>query len=154
MPLLNGLSAADRIDIEDLYSRYAWALDTGDVEGFADTFVPQSLVEVCTYTRIPNRYEGRQGAIDLAESLRVWDRFPGCQHYTGQLQLVGDGLGRCEARSYTFMTDCRGEAPYQIRFVGRTRDRLVRCAGIWLYEERLIQLWEGDVSSGFPAPGF
>lgn len=154
MTTLCSLNAAERIAIEDLYSRYAWALDTGDVEGFADTFVPESLVVVCTHTRIPNRYEGRQGAIDLAESLRVWDQFPVCQHYTGQLQLANDGHERCQARSYTFMTDCHGDAPYQIRFVGRTQDRLVKRAGMWFYEERLIQLWENDVTQEFPVPGF
>lgn len=151
-PQSHNLSAADRIDIEDLFSRYAWALDTGDVEGFADTFVPDGVI-VTTYDGRVDRYEGRQGAIDLAESLRVWDRFPGCQNYTGQLQLISDGQGRCHARCYTFMTDCRGEAPYQIRFAGHIRDRLVKRAGAWLFEERLIQLWQDDVSQAFPAPG-
>ena len=32
------LGAADRFAIEDLFSIYHWALDTGDVDGFADTF--------------------------------------------------------------------------------------------------------------------
>ncbi|HSV46800.1 MAG TPA: nuclear transport factor 2 family protein [Ramlibacter sp.] len=136
------LTAADRFAIEDLFSTYHWALDTADVEGFADTFVENGMVELQIMAHT-TRYHGRAGVIDLAESLRVWDRFPGCQHYAGQMLIEGGG-DRCRARSFVFMSDCRGKPPYEMRFAGRSDDRLVRIEGQWLFEQRLIRLWQGD----------
>ena len=135
------ITAADRFAIKDLFSIYHWALDTGDVDGFADTFVGGGsvVVEVMSRTK---RYEGRAGLIDLAESLRAWDRFPGCQHYAGQMLIEG-GQAQCRVRSYCFVAECRGEPPYAIRFTGRSDDRLVCRDGRWLFEERFVQLWQG-----------
>lgn len=141
---MNGsvLTAADRFAIEDLFSVYHWALDTADVEGFADTFVEDGRVELQIMNHTTH-YQGRAGFVDLAESLRVWDRFPGCQHYAGQLLIEGDS-DRCRVRSFVFITDCRGKPPYELRFAGRSDDRLVRYNGRWLFEQRLVRLWHGD----------
>ena len=137
------ITAADRFAIKDLFSIYHWALDTGDVDGFADTFVEGGgavVVEVMSRTK---RYEGRAGLIDLAESLRAWDRSPGCQHYAGQLLIEG-GAAQCRVRSYCFVAECRGKPPYAIRFSGRSDDRLVCRDGHWLFEERIVRLWQGE----------
>lgn len=147
------LTAADRLDIEDLYARYHWALDTGDVEGFADAFVADCRIVTRLYGGRSYTYEGRQGAIDLAETLRLWNRFPGCQHYDGQLRLTPQAPGACQARGFTFMTDCRGEPPHPMRFAGHTDDQLVEVDGQWLFQQRVIALWEGDVLAGFPGSG-
>jgi hypothetical protein len=135
-------SAADRFAIEDLFSIYHWALDTGDVDGFADTFVEGGsvVVEVMSRTK---RYQGHAGLIDLVESLRAWDRFPGCQHYAGQMLIEGDAA-QCRVRSYCFVAECRGEPPYAIRFTGRSDDRLVCRDGHWLFQERIVRLWQGE----------
>ncbi len=37
-------SVEDRIAIQDLIARYAWALDTGDVEGVVGCFTPNGEV--------------------------------------------------------------------------------------------------------------
>jgi hypothetical protein len=136
------LGADDRFAIEDLFSIYHWALDTGDVDGFADTFVEGGsvTVEVRSHTR---RYQGRDGLIDLVESLRTWDLFPGCQHYAGQMLIEGDST-QCRVRSYCLVAECRGEPPYAIRFTGRSDDRLVCRDGQWLFAERVVRLWQGN----------
>jgi hypothetical protein len=41
---MNGPSLEDRAEIEDLYARYMWALDTGDSPGYAACFTPDALV--------------------------------------------------------------------------------------------------------------
>ena len=139
------ISAADRLAIKDLISVYHWALDTGDVDGFADTFVEGGAVVVEVMSRT-KRYEGRAGLIDLAESLRAWDRFPGCQHHAGQLRIEGDAE-QCLVRSYCFVAECRGRPPYSLRFIGRSDDRLICRDGQWLFEERVVRLWQGEAAA-------
>ena len=136
------LGTADRFAIEDLFSAYHWALDTGDVEGFADTFVECGMVEVAVMSRT-KRYQGHGGLLDLVESLLAWDDFPGCQHYTGQMLIEGDAA-QCRVRSFILVAECRSTPPYAIRFTGRSDDRLVCRDGRWLFEERIIRLWQGD----------
>jgi hypothetical protein len=35
----------DRLELQDLIARYAWALDTGDVEGYVDCFFEDGWIE-------------------------------------------------------------------------------------------------------------
>jgi len=42
-PTSPALSPQDMIDIESLYTRYNWLLDTGDAEGWAATFTPDGV---------------------------------------------------------------------------------------------------------------
>lgn len=60
------LTAADYIEIQQLYARYARTLDLGDPEGWADTFTPDGVFrdaagreELVAYAE--NSYGGRQG---------------------------------------------------------------------------------------------
>ena len=69
------LSAEDRLDIMDLYARYAWAMDSGDTEGFLDVFLPDATLFMS------------RTATGHAE-LRAWHErflkdsgFPGSQHF-------------------------------------------------------------------------
>jgi len=140
------LTTLDRFAIEDLFSIYHWALDTADVEGFVDTLVDDAVVVLKIGDRT-SHYEGRAGMVDVAESLRVWDRFPGCQHFADQLliePLADTGERRCQVRSFLLVAECRGEPPYSLRFAGRSDDRLVFRGGQWLFEQRLVRLWQSD----------
>jgi hypothetical protein len=42
------------------------------------------------------------------------------------------------------VAECRGEPPYAIRFTGRSDDRLVCRDGHWLFEERIVRLWQRE----------
>lgn len=137
------LSAMDRFAVKDLFSVYHWALDTADVETLVDTFVEDAVV-VLRSLRGNTRYVGRTGQMDLAESLWSWERFPGCQHFAGQIQMVGEGPQHCRVKSFHFVVESRGKSPHSVRFAGRSDDRLVRRANRWLFQERLISLWSGE----------
>lgn len=140
---MSELSAADRFAIEDLFALYHWALDTGDVDGFVDTFVENAEVDL-QFMRNVTRYRGRRGLVDLAESMRTWNRFPGLQHFSGQMRFEPLAHGRCRVRSFVFAAECRGEPPYELRFAGRSDDIVVRAGDQWLFEQRLVRVWQGD----------
>ena len=65
MPNPVELSVADRIAIQDLIARYAWALDTGDVDSLVTCFttdcaVIEEVFEVCGLSEWM-RVEGEAG---------------------------------------------------------------------------------------------
>ena len=45
-PKSPALSAEDMIEIQSLYTRYNWLLDTGDAEGWAATFTPDGVFAI------------------------------------------------------------------------------------------------------------
>jgi hypothetical protein len=80
----------DRVEIEELMARYAWALDTGDFEGYAATFCEDGWLAHWPQ----GRCEGRAGLIRATESL--WydtpNHYLGRQHRMSQV-LMAPGVG-------------------------------------------------------------
>ncbi|HUN24946.1 MAG TPA: nuclear transport factor 2 family protein [Steroidobacteraceae bacterium] len=142
------LTIRDRMAIQELLARYAWALDTGDVEGFLACFTPDAVVIEEVFEE-PDRWEGHANLRRLAEHYRSVPDFPGRQHHVSQILMQGD-TRRCAVRSFTFVTECRGEPPYLLRFAGYYEDRTVKSGAEWLFKERVIRLWDGPVLARFP----
>jgi len=151
MPKTKPLTVADRIAINDLLAEYAWALDTGDVDSLVSCFTPDAVV-IEEVFEDPDRWEGRDNIRRFAEHYRNVPNFPGRQHHISQLVVQGDAK-RCSARSFAFVTECQGEPPYTLRFAGYYDDKLVKVRNRWLFRERVIRLWDGEVLSRFPGRG-
>jgi ketosteroid isomerase-like protein len=151
MPSAGPLTTEDRIAISDLLAEYAWALDTGDVDALVACFTPDAVVIEEVFEE-PDRWEGQQEIRRFAEHFRTVPNFPGRQHHTSQLLVKGD-TAQCSARSFVFVTECQGEPPYLLRFAGYYEDRLVKIGGRWLFHQRIIRLWDGEVFARFPGRG-
>jgi ketosteroid isomerase-like protein len=145
------LSLADRIGIQDLIARYAWALDTGDVDALVSCFTTDCAV-IEEVFEDPDRWEGHSGVRKLGEHYKNSAGFPGRQHHVSQ-SLVEGNTERCSVKSFAFVTECRGEPPYTLRFTGYYDDRLEKVGGQWLFRERTIRLWDGPVLARFPGHG-
>ncbi len=138
------LTVRDRFAIQDLLARYAWALDTGDVDAFVACFTPDAAVIEEVFEE-PDRWEGHANIRRLAEHYKSVPDFPGRQHHVSQILIDGNA-----ERSFTFVTECRGEPPYLLRFAGYYEDQAVKMGGEWLFRERIIRLWDGPVLARFP----
>lgn len=145
------LTTEDRIAINDLLAEYAWALDTGDVDALVACFTPDAVV-IEEVFEDPDRWEGHKNIRRFAEHFRNVPNFPGRQHHLTQSMVKGDSE-RCSVRSFALVTECQGEPPYVIRFAGYWDDQLAKVAGRWLFTERIIRLWDGEVLARFPGRG-
>ncbi len=141
----------DRIAIQDLVARYAWALDTGDIDALIACFTPDARI-VEEVFEDPDVWEGHDGIRRISEHYRNAKGFPGRQHHTSQLMVEGGGEA-ADARSFVFVTECHGEPPYLLRFTGYYQDKVVKQDGQWLFKERIIRLWDGEVLKRFPGKG-
>jgi hypothetical protein len=88
----------------------------------------------------------------LAQHYKSAPGFPGRQHHVSQSVVDGDDQ-RATVKSFAFVTECRGEPPYTLRFTGYYNDRIVKLDGEWLFKERVIRLWDGPVLARFPGLG-
>jgi len=151
MPKAKPLTIADRIAIQDLLAEYAWALDTGDVDALVACFTPNAVV-IEEVFEDPDRWEGRENIRRFAEHYRNVPNFPGRQHHVSQLVVKGNSR-ECSARSFAFVTECQGEPPYTLRFAGYYDDKVAKVRRRWLFRQRIIRLWDGEILSRFPGRG-
>src|SRR5215207_4871163 len=89
----------DRLEITDLFARYAWCLDTRDVEGFAANFAPNGSIEMPGV----GRFEGRPEVLRYGKLLTDDPGYPGRQHFIAQSLFEGDSA-QCRVRSYAMVT--------------------------------------------------
>jgi uncharacterized protein (TIGR02246 family) len=155
IPEPNKLSAEDRLDIMDLYARYAWAMDSGDTEGFLDVFRPDATL-----------FMSRQATGH--EALRQWHEtflkdsaFPGAQHMATQFRIMKVEEPRVwtrvyVARLYRLPLTTHSEVVWQ----GYYSDTCIKVDGRWYYElknaHEASQLMEKEFSpTHYPQnPGF
>ena len=84
---LKGPGIVDRIAIDDLFTEYLWALDTGDTEGWLNAFADDA--EVWETQKDGTIWKGR-GRDDLRQLIGKYHGnpdFPGHQHREGTRYL-------------------------------------------------------------------
>jgi hypothetical protein len=131
------LTAQDLVDIQQLYAKYNWALDSGDSEGYASTFTPDGVF---------NTNVGHDAIVKFADTfhaglgshVRHWNTnlmiLPSAEGATGQVYLV---LVDFATKPATIVTS----ASYS--------DELVKTAQGWRFKKRATK---GDAAPPKPQP--
>ncbi len=136
-------SLEDRFGINDLFIRYATALDSGDVEGIVSCFAEDGALE----SPVIGKFEGHAGIRAFSEQFAALNR-RGAQlrHIMTNLAMDVDG-DKARATCYlvniiTIDEQSRMGPP------GRYDCQLRKIAGEWLFQNRLVVL-----DAPFPLPG-
>lgn len=146
--MLSLLSADDRLDIQDLTARYAWSLDTGDVEAFAACFLPEGVLRWETFER-PVEWRGTAALRAFAGYFRGLPASAGRQHHVSNLRIApaDDGV---RASAYVMVTWRRDDGPHPLIVLGYYEDLLRRDdGGTWRLARRVIRDWSGEVLARF-----
>jgi hypothetical protein len=139
------LGVAQRVQIEELYARHAWALDTADVEGLVALYTEDAVIDDVQ----TGRFEGAGAARRFAEAARDAPDFRGRQHWSGHERIVREGA-RCVVTSFGLAAQLHPSGATFLPWLGYTEDVLVERAGVWLFAQREFRRWEGAVLAGFP----
>ena len=132
MPDLQAL--ADRLDIEDVLTRYAWALDSKQFDELDRVFTPDAHVD----------YTSSGGEAGAYPDVKAWlakvlPHFPAYQHLVTNKQITVDG-DHATSRSefYNPMVMAQRDGTTSIFFVGgEYHDQLVRTPDGWRITDRL-----------------
>ena len=138
------LQLEDRIAINDLFARYAWCLDTRDIEGFGANFAADGVIDMPGV----GRFEGREEVRRYGRMLTDDPAYPGRQHWIGQSLIEGD-VSRCSVRSYAMVTVRPSSGPSSILSLGFYADQCVKAGDRWVFQERVFRRWEGEVLARF-----
>jgi len=124
------LTAQDLVEIQQLYAKYNWALDSGDAEGYASTFTPDGVF---------NNNAGHDAIVKFAET------FHGglgghVRHWNTNLMILPTPDG-ASGQVYLVLVDF-GTKPATIATSASYSDELVKTAQGWRFKKRATK---GDV---------
>jgi ketosteroid isomerase-like protein len=146
-----GLQALeDRLAIEQVWAKYAQALDTADPEAYASLFTPDAYVEVDG-----KPYQGREAIQAMIRNIRTrlgvdqaapdshGRRFGPIRHLLSNLVVEVNG-DHATSESYWTEVITNGKNaqgignPPSVLKMGRYEDELVKRNGKWLFSRRII----------------
>lgn len=139
MASITGLATEDRLDIMDLYARYAWAMDSADADTFVECYVPGGQLL------------DSHGVTEGEEPLRAWlalflgdSAFPGSQHFYTQWRMQADGPDAATCNVYVVrMYQVPRTRHSQPIWQGYYTDDVRKVDGRWgFWRKRIHQAWE------------
>jgi ketosteroid isomerase-like protein len=141
------LSPADELAIREVIARYAWALDTGDVDGFVACFCRDGVLVWDAFEE-PERWQGAEALRHFASFFRSLPTSAGRQHHVSNTIVtpLGDGA---RSRSYVAVAVRQGEGPHLLSVMGYYEDWFRREDGHWRLAERVIRDWSGPILKDF-----
>ena len=124
----SSLTADDYIEIQQLYAKYAHALDLGDGEGWANTFTPDGVFgETKGHDQLTAFADGFMESFDGA-----------ARHWNTQIVITptADGAhGSC----YLLLVDTRSQ-PAGLTVAGIYQDTVVKTSDGWRFKERVFTM--------------
>jgi hypothetical protein len=135
------LTTEDRLEINDLYSRYGWAFDTANDEAFSQVFAEDAIYDLPRGRRFTGREEIRGYLRGVAP------RTVGRQHYAGQILVEGDS-DRAVGRAYALGSyQPPDDGDKSLVFLGYYEDVLAKVNGMWFFQHRVFKDWSREEAS-------
>jgi uncharacterized protein (TIGR02246 family) len=140
------LSADDRLAIMDLVARYAYTLDSGDLDGYANNFAPDGVLF--------GRHTGRQQIKDYVAQLQLEGRagpLPdgdvAYRHFVGSPVIDGAG-DKAIVHSYLLWVNMGSEPP--VSAAAEYTDECVKLDGQWFFQSRVLRRLAGRFPGSEP----
>jgi hypothetical protein len=137
------LTAADRIEIHEVLSGYAWSLDTGDEELFVRCFARDGEL-VWDVFETPGVWRGEAALRRFISYFRGRPESAGRQHHVSNVIVTPTPAGAA-ARAYVLVALRAVEGPHRLHVMGYYEDELQREDGRWCLSRRIIRDWGGPV---------
>jgi uncharacterized protein (TIGR02246 family) len=145
--MTNTLLLEDQLAIRDVIARCAWALDTGDVEGFTACFCTDGVL-LWDVFETPDRWQGHAALRHFAEFFRAQPTSAGRQHHVTNTVITPTEHGAL-ARSYVTVALRQGHGPHLLNVMGYYEDSFRSEDGHWRLAERAIRDWSGPILARF-----
>lgn len=135
------LSAEDRLEIQELYARYAWGIDLADEELALSAFTQTGWFDHLWQGRVQGHDAIRENLRSLWNDRQHW--WYGRQHVMTNFimaphEVDGDVEVRCFFQILQFNTDYRTNFVFGI---GTRRDHVTKREGVWRFESLTVNAW-------------
>ena len=121
----SSLTADDYIEIQQLYAKYNIAIDSGDAEGYAATFIPEGVF---------NNFNGHDALVGFIHRWREQMKGGNMRHWNTNLAITGTPEG-ASGYVYLLLVDISAKPP-AIATAAHYEDQLVKTADGWRFKKR------------------
>jgi hypothetical protein len=140
------LSADDRLDIMDLIARYAYTLDSGDLDGYVNNFAPDGVLfeqhrgqaAIRDYVSMLMR-QGRAGPLPNGDVAY--------RHFVGS-PVIDGGDGKAIVHSYLLWVNMGSDPP--VSAAAEYTDECVQLDGRWVFQSRSLRRLAGRFPGAEP----
>ena len=139
-----------REEILHLINRYAFTIDTGDLEGFASLFEHGEWIK-----EGGELIAGRQQVLEAISRIRIYeDGTPRTKHVTSNIDLtIDEESGTAKSECYVTVFQQTEGFPLQPIFSGHYFFNFAHVDGSWRFKKRMIRYGlVGDLSAHLKAP--
>ncbi|MQA84362.1 MAG: hypothetical protein GEV03_07005 [Streptosporangiales bacterium] len=135
------LSVEDRLDIMELFAKYAWALDTGDADGVLACFAEDGYLE-----HLP---QGRFYGEDIRKLLdQLWYDRPGWyigrQHLANHFLITRQGEDARVKAFFSIVQHHPGDRSNSVFGIGHWDNVCTKQDGTWLFKAVNVGKWMGE----------
>ncbi len=137
-PMSHSLSLAEHHLISELSTRYAYAVDEGDLGELVDVFTAEAVLDTGRGIR--------RGVTEIITALARLERYDAVFHHLGQRRIIagtdaGSAMGDVYCVAHHLHTETDGSRINHVMYI-RYRDRYENGPGGWrISERRLDTLW-------------
>lgn len=132
------IDVSDRLAIEDLFSDYVWALDSGDVPAFLALFTDDGVFG----DTAGNRYKGHKQIERYVTDLVTSSRFKGRMHHITAKRFTARPDGRIGVTSYWLVTKwARATGDKSVEVSGHADDAFEKVNSRWRFCQRIVHYW-------------
>jgi len=132
--------ADDYVEIQQLYARYNVAIDSGDGEGWAATFIPEGVF---------NTFNGHDALVGFIKTWRERMNGGNMRHWNSNL-VITPAPGGATGTVYLLLVNV-GVRPPVIAQAATYQDELVKTAQGWRFKKRTTKA-EGPPAAPAAAP--
>jgi hypothetical protein len=138
----NRLSADDRLDIEELFAKYCWGLNTGDIEAVLACFAEDGFLEHPPHDRVQGHDKIRASVEEIWYGRPGW--FVGRQHLANQFLMSREGEGVRVKAYWTIAQRNLESMQMYLLSLGHWDNLCVKRGDTWLFKEHLVAIWKSD----------
>ena len=124
----SSLTADDYIEIQQLYAQYNDAIDSGDAEGYAATFIPEGVF---------NGFQGHDALVGFIHRWRENMKGGNMRHWNTNLAIKGTPEG-ASGSVYLMLLDVSARPPV-IASAAKYEDELVKTSEGWRFKKRVTK---------------
>jgi hypothetical protein len=135
------LSVEDRLDIQELFAKYAWGIDMGDIDAVVACFAEDGYLDHLWQGKLQGHDKLRRAFEELWYDRPSW--WIGRQHLANHFLITREGEG---ARVKAFFSILQYNVDYRTNFVfgiGNWDNFCVKRNGNWLFKSVYINAWTG-----------
>jgi hypothetical protein len=134
---MRSLTAADRLEIQELIARYSQTEDQGDVEGWVDTFTVDGTFQ----PPLPANAISGRGALEKFATARFQRLDAGNASHWNINIIISPSAEGAQARSYEMVVELLPDGTFRVRSVEVKSDQLRVENGHWRFKSRVNVRW-------------